>query len=240
MFNTKIFIAVLLLLLLIIINLKNKNLESFDVNNKKEGFIPEELDNLSYYDENNNIIDHKNIERDEQQMAYDYIEPNDIVLELGGRYGTVSNVINHKLINKKNHVVVEPDSLVIPALTKNKQKYDYYIENSYISNKNKKLVGGGYAASLVDSDEPNNKISYSDFKIKYPLKFNVLIADCEGCLCDFLDIMGDDLNNINKIIFEADNQGMCDYNELIKKLINNGFKEKEKKFKDVDRYVYIK
>ena len=32
-------------------------------------------------------------------MAYDYIEPDDIVLELGGRYGTVSNVINHKLIS---------------------------------------------------------------------------------------------------------------------------------------------
>uniref|UniRef100_A0A6C0JIK4 Methyltransferase FkbM domain-containing protein n=1 Tax=viral metagenome TaxID=1070528 RepID=A0A6C0JIK4_9ZZZZ len=208
--------------------------------NKKEGFIPEELDKLTYYDENNNIIDHKNIERDEQEMAYEYIEPDDVVLELGGRYGTVSNVINHKLNNKTHHVVIEPDSIVIPALTKNKQQFQYYIENSYISNKNKKIVGDGYGKMMIDSDETNNKITYSEFKEKYPLKFNVIVADCEGCLPEFLDIMGDDLNNIKKIIFEADQPDMCDYNELIKKLISIGFEEKEKKFKDIHRYVYIK
>ncbi len=208
---------------------------------KKEPLIiPDKLDKLQYYDESNNIIDHLNIERDEQQLAYDYIEPDDIVLEIGGRYGTVSNVINDKLNIKTNHVVVEADPTVIPALTKNRQTYQYYIENSYISNTNKKLLGGGYGGSMVESSEPNNKITYIDFKNKYPLKFNVIVADCEGCLCEFLDIIGDELNNINKIIFEADHPGMCDYNILIKKLTDNGFTEKEKKFKDVDRYVYIK
>ena len=165
---------------------------------KKEPLIiPDKLDKLKYYDESNNIIDHLNIERDEQQLAYDYIEPDDIVLEIGGRYGTVSNVINDKLNIKTNHVVVEADPIVIPALTKNRQTYQYYIENSYISNTNKKLLGGGYGGSMVESSEPNNKITYIDFKNKYPLKFNVIVADCEGCLCEFLDIIGDELNNIN-------------------------------------------
>ncbi len=209
--------------------------------NKKENLsIPYDLDNLQYYDENNIIIDHKNIERDEQQIAYDYIEPNDIVLELGGRFGTVSNVINHKLNNKTNHVVIEPDSLVISALTKNKNIYQYNIENSYISNKNKKLTGSGYGATMIDSEEPNNKLTYLEFKQKYPLKFNVIVADCEGCLCEFLDIMGHDLNSINKIIFEADQPEMCDYNELIKKLESKGFEQKYKKFNIINRYVYIK
>lgn len=209
-------------------------------NKKQEGFIPSELDTLIYYDENNNIIDHKNIERDEQEMAYDHIEPDDIVLEFGARYGTVSNVINHKLNNKKNHVVIEPDSIVIPALKKNRQKYEYYIENSYISNKNKKLTGDGYGKMMVDSDEPNNKITYNEFKLKYPLKFNVIVADCEGCLPDFLNIMGDDLNDVNKILFEADQLDIKQYDVLIKKLISLGFEEKEKKFKDVNRYIFIK
>jgi hypothetical protein len=207
---------------------------------KKEGFLPEELDKLIYYDENNNIIDNKIMEIDEQLAAYTYIEPDDIVLELGARYGTVSNVINHKLNNKKNHVVVEPDSTVIPSLTKNRQKYQYYIENSYISNKNKKLIGDGYGKMMVNSDEKNNKITYNEFKLKYPLKFNVIVADCEGCLPDFLDIMGDDLNHVKKILFEADQLDTNHYDILIKKLISIGFEEKEKKFKDVYRYVYIK
>jgi len=226
------FYFALIILLLITLYIK--------YNNKKSLIIPEELDNLQYYDESNNIIDHKNIERDEQQIAYDYIEPNDIVLELGGRFGTVSNVINHKLNNKTNHVVVEPDSLVIPALTKNKNIYQYNIENSYISNKNKKLTGSGYGEKMIYSEEPNNKLTYSDFKQKYPLKFNVIVADCEGCLCEFLDIMGDDLNNINKIIFEKKKQGMCDYKEIKKKLESKGFEQKYKKYNIVNRYVYIK
>lgn len=204
--------------------------------NNNNGFIPQELDNLKYYDENNNIIYHKIFEREEQYMAYEYIEPNDVVLELGGRYGTVSNVINHKLNNKKNHVVVEPDSIVIPALTKNKQQYEYYIENSYISNKNKKIIGNGYGKMMVDSDEQNNKITYSDFKLKYPLKFNVIVADCEGCICEFLDIMGDDLNNINKLLLEEDQPQICDYKKLKNKLLLLGFKQKINGF----RSLYIK
>ena len=37
---------------------------------------------------------------------FKYIKPNDIVLEIGGRYGVVSNTIQLLLKNKKNHVVV--------------------------------------------------------------------------------------------------------------------------------------
>ena len=132
---------------------------------KKESLtMPDELENITYYDESNNIINHKNTERTEQTMAYEFIEPNDIVLELGGRYGTVSNSINYKLNNKTNHVVVEPDTLIIPALTKNKQNYQYYIENSYISNKNKKITGESYGKMMIDSDVSSNKITYTEFK----------------------------------------------------------------------------
>ncbi len=207
-------------------------------NNKESLIMPDELENITYYDESNNIINHKTTERTEQNMAYEFIEPNDIVLELGGRYGTVSNSINHKLNNKTNHVVVEPDSLVIPALTKNRQNYQYYIENSYISNKNKKIIGESYGKMMIDSDENTNKITYSEFKTKYPLQFNVLVADCEGCICEFLDIMGDDINNINKIFFEADQPHMCDYKEVIKKLNALGFKEK--KNENSFHYLYVR
>jgi hypothetical protein len=207
-------------------------------NNKESLIMPDELENITYYDESNNIINHKTTERTEQNMAYEFIEPNDIVLELGGRYGTVSNSINNKLNNKTNHVVVEPDSLVIPALTKNRQNYQYYIENSYISNKNKKITGESYGKMMIDSDESTNKMTYDEFKTKYPLQFNVLVADCEGCICEFLDIMGDDINKINKIFFEADQPHMCDYNEVIKKLNALGFKEKTNQ--NGFHYLYVR
>ena len=63
-------------------------------------------------DENGKVINHKNIEHIEQGLAQKYITPNDKVLELGARYGSVS-IITNKIVNDKStHYVVEPDSAV--------------------------------------------------------------------------------------------------------------------------------
>ena len=67
------------------------------------------------------IIDTKNIEAYEQYLANTYILKNDVVLELGARYGSVSCVINSKISNKSNQVVVEPDSRVWDILERNKK-----------------------------------------------------------------------------------------------------------------------
>ena len=47
-------------------------------------------------------IDTNRIEKHEQDLANLYILENDVVLELGARYGSVSCVINSKLANKNN------------------------------------------------------------------------------------------------------------------------------------------
>ena len=88
----------------------------------------------SYVDENNNNVNRYLDEVFEQNAAYKYIKKDDIVLELGGRYGVVSGVINSILDNKKNHVVVDPDDKIIDALTKNRDNngFQYHILNKYI------------------------------------------------------------------------------------------------------------
>lgn len=65
------------------------------------------------------IINHQELEAEEQKLSDKYIKENDIVLELSARYGTVSCTINKKLNFKNNQVVVEPDSRVWKALEKN-------------------------------------------------------------------------------------------------------------------------
>jgi len=75
---------------------------------------------MNIIDFNGNKVDIEHIEKTEQDLAKQYILENDIVLELGARYGSVSCVINSKLNNKKNQVVVEPDDRVWDALEKNK------------------------------------------------------------------------------------------------------------------------
>ena len=190
-------VIIILIILLIII---------FIIDNKYELFISEDIDNNKYYNEKDELINHKVEERTEQEQAFKYIEPNDIVLELGGRYGTVSAIINYKLNNKKNHVVVEPDENILPSLINNRclNNSDYIILPKIISNSNKKKIEGGYGTHYIDSDDndkTNNIISYQDFKKEYPLNFNVIVADCEGFLCEFIENMGDDFSKINKIIF---------------------------------------
>ena len=94
------------------------------------------MDNLLFYDENDNIVDHTKMELDEQMLVTKYINPDDIVLELGARYGTVSCTIN-KILNHKNQVVVEPDKRVWKALedNMNRNKCEFHIIKGFISKK---------------------------------------------------------------------------------------------------------
>ena len=67
-------------------------------------------------------INTNKIEKQEQDLANKYILETDVVLELGARYGSVSCIINSKLNNKNNQVVVEPYKRVWDALEINKKK----------------------------------------------------------------------------------------------------------------------
>ena len=51
-------------------------------------------------------------------------------------------------------------------------------------------------------------------------------------------MLGDDLNNYNKIIFEADQSHLCNYDNIITKLHNNNFTLISKRFNGVDRYFF--
>ena len=178
-----------------------------------------------------NKVDIQHIEKPEQDLANMYILENDVVLELGARYGSVSCIINSKLNNKKNQVVVEPDNRVWNALEKNKisNNCEFNIVKGFISNKKLDLINldichGGYGATFITND--NSKIpSYSldEIKNKYNLNFNVLIADCEGFLEVFFDENPNFYDNLRLIIFEADYPEKCNYNKIKNKLLEKKF-----------------
>lgn len=189
----------------------------------------EELDKIPYYDEHNNVINVKKHERMEQYMANDYVDPDCVVLELGARYGTVSCVINNKLENPRSHVVLEPDKLVIPSLEKNRKshKSKFTIYNGIISEKKMKLENVGYAARTIDADDNDSNIVQSwalkDIMDETGLSFNTLVADCEGCLCEFVENNSKYIKNYKLIIFEQDYPETCDYLELVNKLLSWNF-----------------
>lgn len=189
--------------------------------------------NKLHYDENGYIINTSLWEIEEQNDAREYIDGCDIVLEIGGRYGTVSTIINNLLNNKKNHVVVEPDNTVINALLRNRDEHncEFKIYNGIITNRktNVKINPGGYGTTTIESDDGSSgidKITYKDLCQKYNLMFNTLVVDCEGCFCDVLDSIGDDIVNFNKIFLELDQENLCNYNDAEKKLSKHFYKIK--------------
>ena len=187
---------------------------------------------MNFYDENNNKIDHEHWEKWEQDLVKQYIKPNDVVLELGARYGTVSCAINKILNNQHNQVSVEPDERVWDALENNKKINDchFNIIKGFISNKKLNLINKdswfGYGTSSTEDIESSIK-SYTLNEIKeiYNLSFNVLVADCEGFLETFLEENPNLYNEIRLIIFEADYIEECNYIKIkeilkIKNFIN--------------------
>jgi FkbM family methyltransferase len=180
-----------------------------------------------------NIIDINHVEKLEQDLANKYILENDVVLELGARYGSVSCIINSKLNNKNNQVVVEPDDRVWDALELNKKNNncDFNIVKGFISNKKLGLTNldvclGGYGSTFIENNDTKiPSYTLDEVKKKYNLDFNVLVADCEGFLEVFFDENPDFYDNLRLIIFETDYCEKCNYDKIRNKLSEKGFNE---------------
>lgn len=172
-------------------------------------------------DHNGIPIDISRIEKPEQDLAKEYIQENDIVLELGARYGSVSCVINSKLNNKTNQVSVEPDERVWRALERNRDANDckFHIVKGFISSKKLGLTEinsyGGYGTtSVVDCESKISSYTMSEIKNKYNLDFNVIVADCEGFLEEFFNENKELFDKLRLIIFEADYTHKCNYGKI--------------------------
>jgi len=189
---------------------------------------------MDIQDERGNKVNITKMEKPEQDLARKYVQENDIVLELGARYGSVSCTINSKLKCKTNQVVVEPDSRVWGALERNKKanQCEFHIIKGFVSNKQLGLTNldnyyGGYGTTYTDI--PNSTIPHytmSQITTKYNMKFNVLVADCDGFLERFFDENPNFYDGLRLIIFEADYTEKCDYNKIRNTLKQKGFKEK--------------
>lgn len=190
------------------------------------------MDIFDIVDEYGEPINTLEIEYMEQVLVDKFILPDDKVLELGGRYGSVSCVINSKLTNRKNQVVIEPDSRVWDSLERNKiaNNCEFNIIKGFISDKKMSLTNledySGYGTTSFE-DELSDIPSYSlnEIKKRYEIDFNVIVADCEGCLGNFLKENLSVLDNIRLFIFESDYPEKCDYNQIKENLSLKGFVE---------------
>jgi FkbM family methyltransferase len=180
------------------------------------------------FDENFKLINTDFIENEEQELAKKYLDKDDIVLEIGARYGSVSCIISQKT---KKSVCVEPDDRVWEILEYNKKinNCNFNIVKGFISKKKLSLFdkhtyeGYGTSSKLDDNSNIPN-YSLDEIKDKYNIKkFNVLILDCEGFMEQFIDENIELLNDLRMIMFEADQPHRCNYNKIRNILLNNNF-----------------
>lgn len=199
---------------------------------------------MDIVDLHGNRVAIERVERHEQELAKAYIAKDDVVLELGARYGSVSCIINSKLMDKTKQVVVEPDERVWEALERNKRvnNCEFHIVKGFISKKKLGLTNlnvclGGYGATFIEKEDTSiPSYSLEEITNQYNLQFNVLVADCEGFLEVFFDENPDFYDKLRLIIFEADYGEKCNYQK-----IKNTLKEKQfKKILEGHQNVWIR
>jgi FkbM family methyltransferase len=179
-------------------------------------------------------INHFKLEIDEQMIVPKFIRGDDVVLEFGARYGSVSCMINNQLWDRKNHVCVEPDKTVWEALETNRKTNhcNFHILKGFVSNTKQKMVGlnawDGYGARSIEATETNSgdppSYTLDEVKKKYGLKFNVFVADCEGCLEKFFEENPHFYDELRLFIFERDYPETCNYPKIERELLKRGFK----------------
>jgi FkbM family methyltransferase len=153
-------------------------------------------------------------EAEEQFLVRKYIPKDAKVLELGARYGTVSCVLSEVLDDPTQHVAVEPDSSVIEALTKNRDTNGgkFHIFEGVVSEKGYELAFidpkfdlHEYGTYTKETDTPTIKnMTLEDLSVTYDIKFDCIVADCEGFFCDFVDENREAIKNMRVIIYEQD------------------------------------
>lgn len=195
---------------------------------------------MKIINENNRVVSN-NIEIVEQELVKKYVKPEDIVLELGARYGAVSITTNKIVNDKSSHYVVEPDEKVWDALGSNMKNNncDFNIIKGVIGKEKYKISGSNY--STFTEKDLNGTIKNYDIP---DVKFNTLIVDCEGYLEIFYDENKEFFTTLEKIILEADEIDRCNYDRVFDEFIKIGFhqieKIKEPTCDNMYHYVFIR
>jgi FkbM family methyltransferase len=164
-------------------------------------------------------------EVEEQQQARDFITADCIVLELGARYGTVSCLINKQIGNPLNQVSVEPDQAVWDCLRRNRDANGctFHILQGAVSRVPLHVTQSGYGTTTNPYAAPNTyTYTLEQVEAMYQLRFNTLVADCEGSLGRFFAENPALLDRLNLILLEADVPEWTDYEALYAKFRSHG------------------
>lgn len=149
----------------------------------------------------------------EQELLFRYIRGDSKVLELGGNIGRSSIVISKLLDNPQDHVVLESDPRSADQLRKNKKANGcgFQVVNAALSG-TPILQKGWDSMPVYDTTPPPAgwdyvpTITWDELRQKHPIRFNTIVADCEGCMESIFRSYPQILDGIRTIVVENDAQ----------------------------------
>eukprot|EP00931_Biecheleriopsis_adriatica_P064376 TRINITY_DN39167_c0_g1_i1.p1 TRINITY_DN39167_c0_g1~~TRINITY_DN39167_c0_g1_i1.p1 ORF type:complete len:642 (+),score=110.43 TRINITY_DN39167_c0_g1_i1:89-2014(+) len=178
-------------------------------------------------------------EADEQAIYWNLVNPGDTVLSLGGNIGGGCVLVNHILDDPSQQLCVEPNPEIWATLQENKHMTgsSFQILKSVITEKadelrmglyndDPKRLGSSVITSTSESTDsvPLTKMSLQSAKsLLRSGRLDTVLADCEGCLCGFLEEHPGVLQEVKRLAFEADGESSQCYQELEKTLRSSGF-----------------
>ena len=187
-------------------------------------------------------IDHTAWEKDEQTLVRESVKPGACVLELGARFGVVSWAIQEKLADKKKHIAVEADSVVIPALEANRDnnECEYKIINGVVGSREAYCFYLNAGSFVLFDDEIEikkpeamtrnfthfsivKKYSWDELEDLVGGKFDTIVADIEGSFPEFIREHQHKLGQIKTVMYERDGRSGADYAFVDSVLTENGF-----------------
>jgi FkbM family methyltransferase len=214
--------------------LNNNILSEYDEYNEININITDNTISTIYHDTLENIHSKLQIkygsfneEMPEQKMAFKYLTGNESVLEIGGNIGRNSLIIAYILRNNNNFVTLETDVNIANQLIENRDlnNFNFHIENSALSNR--KLIQKDWetipSETLIEGYFWVNTITLYDLNIKYNIKFDTLVLDCEGAFYYILIDMPEILEGIKLIIMENDYYDISKKQFVDKVLVDNNF-----------------
>lgn len=148
----------------------------------------------------------------EQVMAMMWIPRDAHVLELGGNIGRNSCVIGNILTDSSHLVTMECDPVSAAHLKENRDfnNLHFFVETAALSKQkliqrfwNTKPWDG--VSPIENGWSPVSTMSWSDVQLKHSsLKFDTLVADCEGALYYILQDEPDFFKNFKRVLVEND------------------------------------
>lgn len=201
--------------------------------------------NALFIDESGKTIDLATYERPEQVILSKHMPRGAKVLELGARLGVSTCVISKRAGAKGVVVAVEPDATVIPILKRNLAENacpaivlngvigdnDVVFHQNGLSSKTtpiplSRAEAKNNAPGAAGRDTAVRAIKIRDLEKRYAVRFDALVADCEGCIEGVLNHLRDAgaLGQFAFVCFERD-EGASDYGRVDSILRSSGLEQ---------------